>query len=105
MAKPVCLSVHKNTRMKRMERERGLALLDRAKAATRLDGGLGGFALIAYPSVYGVTGIKTFMVSHDGVVYEKDLGPDTVTAAAAIEKFNPDRSWSPVQDDEGDDAN
>jgi hypothetical protein len=61
---------------------------------------IGGFALVAYPSVYGVTGIKTFMVSHDGVVYEKDLGPDTATAAAAIEKFNPDKSWSPVDDDE-----
>ena len=48
MAKPVCLSVHKNTRAKRIERERGVALLDRAKAAARLEGGLGGFALIAW---------------------------------------------------------
>jgi len=61
---------------------------------------IGGFALIAYPSVYGVTGVKTFMVSHDGVVYEKDLGPDTATAAAAIEKFNPDRTWSPVPEED-----
>ena len=38
---------------------------------------IGGFALIATPSQYGVTGVKTFMVSHDGVVYEKDLGTDT----------------------------
>lgn len=61
---------------------------------------IGGFALIAYPSVYGVTGVKTFMVSHDGVVYEKDLGPDTSTAAPAIELFNPDKSWSPILDDD-----
>jgi hypothetical protein len=57
---------------------------------------IGGFALLAYPSVYGVTGVKTFMVSHDGVVYEKDLGPDTLKTAAGIELFNPDRTWSPV---------
>ena len=61
---------------------------------------IGGFALIAYPSVYNVTGIKTFMVSHDGVVYEKDLGPETGTLAPAIEAFNPDRSWSPVLDED-----
>ncbi len=48
MAKPVCLTVHKNTRAKRMERERGLALLEGAKAAVRLDGGLSGFALFAW---------------------------------------------------------
>ena len=61
---------------------------------------IGGFALIAYPSVYGVTGVKTFMVSHDGVVYEKDLGPDTATVAAAIDKYNPDRTWSPVPEED-----
>ena len=61
---------------------------------------IGGFALIAYPSVYNVTGIKTFMVSHDGVVYEKDLGPNTGTLAPAIESFNPDRSWTPVEEED-----
>ena len=50
MANPVCLTVHKNTRAKRMVRERGRDLLQRAKAAARLDGGLGGFALIAWNS-------------------------------------------------------
>ena len=57
---------------------------------------IGGFALIAFPSQYQVTGVKTFMVSHDGVVYEKDLGPNTAELAGAIELFNPDRTWSPI---------
>lgn len=60
---------------------------------------IGGFALIAYPAVYRVTGVKTFMVSHDGVVYEKDLGPKTSELAATIDQFNPDRTWTPVLED------
>ena len=59
---------------------------------------IGGFALIAYPSVYNVTGIKTFMVSHEGLVYEKDLGPDTAKLAAAIDTYNPDRTWFAILD-------
>ena len=54
---------------------------------------IGGFALIAYPASYGSSGIKTFIVNHDGIVYEKDLGPDTATAAQKIRKFNPDGTW------------
>jgi len=61
---------------------------------------IGGFALIAFPAQYRVTGVKTFMVSHDGVVYEKDLGPKTPELAGAIERFNPDKSWTPVLDDD-----
>jgi hypothetical protein len=57
---------------------------------------IGGFALIAVPAQYGVTGVKTFMVSNDGVVYEKDLGPNTLALAKKIERFNPDKTWSPV---------
>src|SRR5215469_14531688 len=57
---------------------------------------IGGFALVAAPAEYGVTGVKTFMVSHDGVVYEKDLGKDTLTAFKKMELFNPDQSWIPV---------
>jgi hypothetical protein len=57
---------------------------------------IGGFALVAYPAVYQVTGVKTFMVSHDGVVYERDFGPKTTDVAAAIDAFNPDRTWTPV---------
>jgi hypothetical protein len=59
---------------------------------------IGGFALIAAPAEYGVTGIKTFIVSHDGVVYEKDLGPKTLEQFKTIERFNPDKSWSAVQE-------
>ena len=59
---------------------------------------IGGFALIAAPAQYRVTGVKTFMVSHDGVVYEKDLGPNTPELAKKIELFNPDRTWSPVKE-------
>jgi Protein of unknown function (DUF2950) len=59
---------------------------------------IGGFALIAAPAQYRVTGVKTFMVSHDGVVYEKDLGPNTLEIAKGIERFNPDKTWSPVQE-------
>ena len=59
---------------------------------------IGGFALIAFPAQYRLTGVQTFMVSHDGVVYQKDLGPKTVELANAIERFNPDKSWIPVVD-------
>jgi Protein of unknown function (DUF2950) len=59
---------------------------------------IGGFALIAFPAQYRLSGVKTFMVSHDGVVYEKDLGPKTAELAPAIDRFNPDKSWSPVTD-------
>lgn len=61
---------------------------------------IGGFALIAAPAMYRVTGVKTFMVSQDGVVYEKDLGPNTLEVAKAIELFNPDKTWTPVFIDE-----
>jgi hypothetical protein len=54
----------------------------------------GGFALIAVPAEYGNSGIMTFMVNHDGVVLEKDLGPDTATLARKIDAFAPDQGWS-----------
>ncbi|HYX75221.1 MAG TPA: DUF2950 domain-containing protein [Steroidobacteraceae bacterium] len=57
---------------------------------------IGGFALIAAPAEYGETGLKTFMVSHTGVVYEKDLGPTTLEEFQKMERFNPDKSWTPV---------
>lgn len=58
---------------------------------------IGGFALIAFPAQYRATGVKSFMVSHDGVVYEKDLGPNTLEIAQGIERFNPDKTWSPLE--------
>jgi hypothetical protein len=54
---------------------------------------IGGFAAIAWPVKYGDTGVMTFMVSHDGSVYEKDLGPGTPGKAAAVKRFDPDSSW------------
>ena len=59
---------------------------------------IGGFALVAAPADYGVTGVKTFIVSHDGVVYEKDLGPKTLETFRTMERYNPDKTWSPVED-------
>jgi len=57
---------------------------------------IGGFALIASPAQYRNTGVKSFMVSQDGVVYEKDFGPQTLEFFKGMERFNPDRSWRPV---------
>ncbi len=58
---------------------------------------IGGFALVAAPADYRVSGVKTFIVSHDGIVYEKDLGPKTLETFRAMERYNPDKSWSPVK--------
>jgi hypothetical protein len=60
---------------------------------------IGGFALAAAPAQYGVTGIKTFIVSYDGVVYEKDLGAHTLTIFSNMESYNPDKTWR-ITDDE-----
>ena len=57
---------------------------------------IGGFALIATPAQYRNTGVKTFMVSHDGVIYEKDFGPNTLEIVRRIELFNPDKTWTPL---------
>jgi hypothetical protein len=54
---------------------------------------IGGFALLAWPTAYGNSGVMSFMVNHDGAVYEKDLGPDTAELAGRITRFNPDKSW------------
>jgi hypothetical protein len=57
---------------------------------------IGGFALVAYPAEYGVTGITTFIVNHQGVVYQNDLGKDTEKTAEAMLSFNPDPTWTEV---------
>ena len=54
---------------------------------------IGGFALVAYPATYGNSGVMTFIINHDGVVYEKDLGPKTAESVQKITRFNPDKSW------------
>jgi hypothetical protein len=61
---------------------------------------IGGFALVAYPATYGVSGVTTFIVSHDGVVYQKDFGPKTTQSANAMKTFNPDKTWTKVASDE-----
>jgi hypothetical protein len=57
----------------------------------------GGFAYVAYPAKYGDTGIKTFMINQDGVVFEKDLGKDSVDVAKIMAGFNPDNSWTALK--------
>jgi len=57
---------------------------------------IGGFALVAFPAEYGVSGIKTFIVNHHGKVYEKDLGANTAAQARQMVRFNPDKSWKAV---------
>ena len=57
---------------------------------------IGGFAFVAAPAAYGNTGVKTFIVSHDGVVYEKDLGKKTLDTFTAMDTFDPDDSWTPI---------
>ena len=59
---------------------------------------IGGFALVAAPAEYRVTGVMTFIVSNDGVVYEKDLGPNTLEEFKKMELFNPDKTWDPVDE-------
>jgi hypothetical protein len=56
----------------------------------------GGFALVAWPAEYGASGVQTFIVNQDGVVFQKDLGEDTETAVDAIQTFDPDSSWTAV---------
>ena len=56
-----------------------------------------GFALIAWPAKYDVTGVMTFIVSKDGIVHERDLGRETDTLARAITRYDPDRSWSATE--------
>ncbi len=61
---------------------------------------LGGFALVAYPAKYGSTGVMSFIVNQQGRVYQKDLGANTATVAAALSAYDPDPSWKPVAEQE-----
>jgi hypothetical protein len=65
---------------------------------------IGGFALVAVPAQYRVTGVKTFMVSYNGVVYQKDLGPDSLDIVKKMERYNPDKTWHPTNDEWPDNA-
>jgi len=57
-----------------------------------------GFAMVAWPAKHGNSGIMTFLVGPGGIVYQKDLGPDTASAATAITVFDPDETWAPTRD-------
>jgi hypothetical protein len=59
---------------------------------------IGGFALVAAPADYRVTGVKTFIVSYQGIVYQKDAGPDTLKIFQSMELYNPDKTWQPTND-------
>jgi Protein of unknown function (DUF2950) len=65
-----------------------------------VDGKMTSFAFVAYPAVYRSSGVKTFLVSEDGVVYEKDLGKKTETIAISMHEFNPDSSWQKPEPDQ-----
>ena len=58
---------------------------------------IGGFALVAYPADYGNSGVMTFIVSHSGTIYQKDLGEDTEARARSMTSFDPDKSWKKVE--------
>jgi hypothetical protein len=58
----------------------------------------GGFAFLAYPAEYRASGVMTFMINQDGVIVQKDLGPDTVKLAREVTEFNPDKSWQEVDE-------
>jgi hypothetical protein len=60
---------------------------------------IGGFALVAVPAEYRVTGVKTFIVSYEGTVYEKDLGPDSLNIVKKMELYNPDKTWRITNDE------
>ena len=60
---------------------------------------IGGFALAAAPAQYRVTGVKTFQVGPSGIVYEKDLGPDTLKVFETMDRYNPDKTWKATSDD------
>jgi Protein of unknown function (DUF2950) len=60
----------------------------------------GGFALLAYPATYGSSGIMTFIVNQDGVVWQRDFGADTTQKAASVQQFDPDSSWTPIAPEE-----
>jgi len=61
---------------------------------------IGGFALVAAPAEYRITGVKTFIVSNDGIVYQKDFGPTTLDEFKKMELFKPDQSWTPVPEED-----
>ena len=60
---------------------------------------IGGFALVAVPAEYRVTASRPFNVNYDSIVYQKDLGPDSLEIVNKIELYNPDKTWQPTNDE------
>ena len=58
---------------------------------------IGGFAVVAYPAEYGNSGVMTFIVNHDGKVFQKNLGTNTATVAKSMKEYNPDATWTAVK--------
>jgi hypothetical protein len=58
---------------------------------------IGGFALVAWPAEYGESGIQTFIINHEGLLYGKDLGPKTAALVLQMTRFNPEKSWRPIE--------
>ena len=81
----------------RILKEQGKNALGGARTYLVKDNMIGGFAVVAYPAAYGSSGIMTFTVNQDGVVYEKDLGNKTAQIARGIKSFDPDQSWHKVE--------
>jgi hypothetical protein len=82
----------------RLLHEQGPAARGGAYGYVARDNQIGGFALLAFPAEWGDSGIMTFIVNHDGIVYQRDLGPETTTEAAKIEAFDPGEGWILVAD-------
>jgi hypothetical protein len=59
---------------------------------------VGGFALAAFPSNWGKSGVMTFIVNQQGKVYQKNLGPDTTKIAREMKSYNPDKTWTPAKE-------
>ena len=60
---------------------------------------IGGFALAGVPARYRVTGVQSFIVGPDGVVYEKGLGPETLKTFESMDRYSPDKTWKPTDDE------
>ena len=56
-----------------------------------------GFAVVAYPVEYGNSGVMTFIVNHDGKIFQKNLGSNTASIAKGMQEYNPDKSWTEVK--------
>ena len=61
------------------------------------DSMIGGFGLVAWPAHYGVSGVRTFIVNQDGIIYEKDLGNPRTSLSTSVSSYDPDKSWTRVQ--------